>query len=189
MVANAERILFKTLLDGDWEKFKGTSNNNPNAGGGARDLRFNGLTQPQFLTIAHQLFPHATREWREREGRRLIDVYNGIIRYGSAPQQVEGIAFESPTEARKLEWRVTQVSGSHAMANAQPVAGAHQDIVIFAQLPNGELLVEFSTLASVAPVAGQVFTAFIHKVAAHPRRSGNSAVGYLDTVTGDMFHN
>lgn len=181
-IATAKRILFKTLTDGDWKKFAGHSNNDPSAGGGARDLRYNGLAT--FASIASQLFPAASQGMRKRDGvMKLVTLHEGELRYGHGPGQKDSAVFESPTDARNKEWRLTQVTGMTLANYAAPVAGSNdEDILVLAQQDNGEVWAVFSTINTVA---GGAFPAFIQGVATAPTRvKGWAAAGYKDITNG-----
>ncbi|QND80513.1 hypothetical protein H4W19_01525 [Pseudoxanthomonas mexicana] len=184
---NAEKILFKTLPDGDWRKFVGSSNNDPQQGGGARDLRFNGIQN--FQAIASSLFPNAQQVTRTRNGVQSVEtVFEGKLRYGPGAQQVDDAVFEPPTTARPLEWRFTQVSSQAAISSATPQAvPGDQDVLILIQYQQpGELVAVFSTLNTLPP--GQIAT-FIKQVCAIPRPVGHAAAGYFDLVSGLNAHN
>ena len=188
-ILQADRIFFKTLLDGDWEKVAGTSNFDPRAGGGARDFRFNGLDQQQFRTIAHQLFPNVTQELRGRQNPAMTDIYNGQIHFGPGLNNIEDAAFESPTDSRGSEWRLTQVHGKQFLASAQQLAGSNQDIIVLGQQTSGIVWAEFSTLATVGAVVGAQFAQYIDYVVNKQRHAGWAAVGYLDVVNNHKFDN
>jgi hypothetical protein len=186
-IANAHRILFKTIPAGDWRKFTGTSNDFPEEGGGARDLRFNGISH--FDAIAATLLTTPQQVTRRREGVPTpVTIHTGQLRYGSAPHQVANATFEPPTSARHREWRLTQVAGMEPMASAQPVAQAgDEDLLVLAQQPSGEVWAIFSTVNNVA--AGQ-FTQFIQSVAKHASRDPErAAVGFFDVPNNQSRHN
>lgn len=177
-IATADRILFKTLSQGDWRKFAGQSNNDPSAGGGAKDIRYNGI--PNFAAIALQFFPVTSKDSRKRDGMdQLVDIYTGSLRYGLLAGQIDDAVFESPTDARSKEWRLTKVAGMTLANYATPVAGSNdEDILVLAQQANGETWAVFST---VQTVVGGVFPQFIQAVATAPTRvAGRAAVGYRD---------
>ncbi|WP_230584015.1 hypothetical protein [Xanthomonas arboricola] len=186
-IATAKRILFKTLPDGDWKKFTGQSNANPGAGGGARDLRYNGISS--FSVIAATLFPSTKQELRKRGGiQQLLTIYEGELRYGVAPNQKDSAVFESPTDSRKGEWRLPQVTGMTLTNYAAPVAGSNdEDILVLAQQANGEVWAIFST---VSTVTGGLFPPFIQAVVTGPnRRKDWAAVGYWDTIGNILLQN
>ncbi|HEL3014585.1 TPA: hypothetical protein UL935_000299 [Stenotrophomonas maltophilia] len=186
-IGTADRILFKTLPDGDWKKFAGESNYDPSAGGGARDMRYNGIAN--FAAIASQFFPAISKEWRKRQKiQQLLDIYTGNLRYGLGAGQVDAAAFESPTDARKGEWRLTKVTGMTLANYAAPVAGGNdEDILVLAQQPNGEVWAVFST---VNTVTGGAFPAFIQAVATAPTRTaGWAAVGFMDVPNAISYQN
>ncbi|QNR96655.1 hypothetical protein ICJ04_14245 [Stenotrophomonas sp. 169] len=183
----AQRILFKTVPGGDWRKFTGTSNNNPSAGGGARDLRYNGFND--FELVASALFP--TKLIRRTRGGapKLIDAYQGSLKHTFGPSLSDEAFFENPTDVRGAEWRFTKVSGKSPIALAVPQAGpSDTDILVLVQENAGELVPVFTTLNTMPP--GPIAT-FIAQVCSAPRksRSDATAAGFLDLVAGWNDHN
>lgn len=181
------RILFKALPPGDWRKFGGVSNNNPKAGGGARDLRYNGFND--FELVAKALFP--TKLIRRTRGGapKLIDAYQGSLKHTFGPSLSDDAFFENPTDVRGAEWRFTKVNAKSPIALAQPIAGpGDTDILVLVQEQPGEVVPVFTTLNTLPP--GQV-ALFIKQVCNSPRKSRADATpaGFLDIAGGWSDHN
>ncbi|MCC5094283.1 MULTISPECIES: hypothetical protein [Xanthomonas] len=183
---NPERILFKTVPAGDWRKFVGVSNDDPNAGGGARDLRYNGFRN--FEAIAKAFFPTATPVSRVREGVVTpVNAYPGKLLHGFGSQQFDEASFEPPTTARELEWRFVRVASQAPLNNAKPLAGdGDKDIIVLVQEQIGEVVAVFTTLNTLP---ADNISAFIAAVCAAPRHPNSSAAGFFDLVTGAQDHN
>ncbi|MEB2122834.1 hypothetical protein VDS34_05970 [Xanthomonas campestris pv. campestris] len=181
-----ERILFKTLPDGDWKKFVGASNDDPNAGGGARDLRYNGFRD--FEAIAKAFFPTVTPVSRVRGGvAKTVNAYSGKLLHGFGSQQFDGASFEPPTTARELEWRFVRVTSQAPLNNAHSSAGnGDKDIIVLVQEKTGEVVAVFTTLNTLP---SDNISAFIAAACAAPRHSNYAAAGFLDLVTGYQEHN
>lgn len=183
---NPERILFKTVPAGDWRKFVGESNDDPNAGGGARDLRFNGFKD--FEAIAKAFFPAANLVPRNRNGvATSVTAYSGKLMHGFGTQQFDDASFEPPTTARDLEWRFVRVASQAPLTNAQPSAGNDdKDIIVLVQENVGEIVAVFTTLNTLP---GGNISAFIAAACAASRHPNYSAAGFFDLVTGYQEHN
>ncbi|QGL66671.1 hypothetical protein [Stenotrophomonas maltophilia] len=184
---NAQRILFKALPPGDWKKFGGVSNNDPKAGGGARDLRYNGFED--FERVAKALFPTKMIR-RTRDGTpKLISAYQGSLKHTFGPSLSDDAFFENPTDVRDAEWRFTKVSSKSPIALATPQAGEDDlDILVLVQESPGEVVPVFTTLNTMPP--GQI-SAFIHQVCQAPRKSRSDATpaGFLDIMSKWSDHN
>lgn len=183
---NPKRILFKTVPAGDWRKFVGESNDDPSAGGGARDLRFNGFKD--FEAIARAFFPVPNPVSRIRNGvATTVDAYPGKLMHGFGVQQFDDASFEPPTTARDLEWRFVRVSSQAPLTNAQPSArNGDKDIIVLVQEKVGEVVAVFTTLNTLP---ADNISAFITAACAAPRHPNYSAAGFWDLVTGDQEHN
>ncbi|WP_146095946.1 hypothetical protein [Xanthomonas arboricola] len=184
----AKRILFKTIPFGDWKKFGGVSNSNPKAGGGARDLRYNGFNN--FDLVAQTLFS-AQPIQRNRGGvPTMVTAYQGKLKHGFGLAPSDAALFENPTDVRDAEWRFTKVNAQSPIAVAQPIAAQGDvDILVLVQEQPDELVPVFTTLNTMPP--GQIRT-FIAQVCSSPRKSSNpaaTAAGFLDLVNGWNDHN
>ncbi|MEN9159186.1 hypothetical protein [Xanthomonas perforans] len=184
---NAQRILFKALPPGDWKKFGGVSNNDPKAGGGARDLRYNGFDN--FELVAQTLFP--TKMIRRTRGGapKLINAYEGLLKHTFGLSASDDAFFENPTDVRDAEWRFTKVSSKSPIAVATPMAGVGDaDILVLVQENPGEVVPVFTTLHTMPP--GQI-SAFIHQVCQARRKSRSDATpaGFLDIASNWFDHN
>ncbi len=183
---NPERILFKTVPDGDWRKFVGQSNDDPSAGGGARDLRFNGFKD--FEAIARAFFPLPNPVLRNRNGvATTVNAYSGKLMHGFGVPQFDDASFEPPTTARDLEWRFVRVASQASLTNAQPSAvNGDKDIIVLVQEKVGEIVAVFTT---VNTLPAHSISTFISAACAAPRHPNYSAAGFWDLVTGHQEHN
>lgn len=183
----AQRILFKVVPDGDWRKFSGTSNNNPSAGGGARDLRYNGFRN--FELVAQALFFPQPIQRIRNQVPTMVDAYQGKLRHGFGVAGWDDALFENPTDVRDAEWRFTKVKNQTPIAVAHSTAGpGDKDILVLVQENAGELVPVFTTLNTMplGPIS-----AFIKQVCSTPRksRSDATAAGFIDLVAGWNDHN
>jgi len=101
-------LVYREILEGDLRKLQATSNDDPDAGGGARDLRFDWNA---FRPVMHRIFS------KEATGRGGKTIRTATISYLDADQlsQTTTMAYWPPTEKRPWEDRVSRVHASPAL--------------------------------------------------------------------------
>lgn len=101
-------LVYREILEGDLRKLQATSNDDPDAGGGARDLRFDWKA---FRPVMHRIFS------KEASGRGGKTIRTAIISYvdsdGAARKTT--MAYWPPTEKRPWEDRVSRIHASPAL--------------------------------------------------------------------------
>src|SRR4051794_21215372 len=109
MSAQPQRLLFKSIEEGDRLKLEAKSNLDPSAGGGARDIR---LPHRPFEPATAKMFPTVVQEMRSRDKQRQpVDLRQAVLVWadGNGQEQVMHIVYEPPTSARPSEGRITRV--------------------------------------------------------------------------------
>lgn len=101
-------LVYREILEGDLRKLQGTSNDDPNAGGGARDLRFDWKA---FRPVMHRIFS------TEAKGRGGKSIRTATISYVDENQvsRTTLMAYWPPTKKRHWEDRVSRVHASPAL--------------------------------------------------------------------------
>lgn len=184
------RVLWKEILPGDRRKFLAQSNNEPQTGGGARDLRFGGgsLIEPVVLAM----FPKAVSVTRRRKGLPInLTRYEGRFYWkpagpaSSGAISSEAAFIEPPTTARPSEWRLTRVHTYGVFqAELPPEAPEDRVLLLLIQLNNGEIWPRFTTESSLRTSAwSQKFRTHVLQCLEQPRPSGQAAFGYLELAT------
>lgn len=127
-----QRVLFKELLDGDYRKIEASSNEDPDVGGGARDLRFN---YDAFNNFVGKMLTE--RDPVEREGGDTL--YKGKVEY--APGHIGELVWE-PAYPTRNEGRLRRIHESPAFRVAPQFRG-EAVVVLIVQVSEGPLRVHF----------------------------------------------
>ena len=111
-------LYFQEIRPGDVKKYQERSNENPQSGGGARDLR----VPLDYQSVLAQMFPRPGSD---------SDVHKGVIHW-DGPEEAGSAEIElwPPTDARPTElriarihdihgWKVDEVAYKHAQASGQ----------------------------------------------------------------------
>lgn len=181
------RLVYKQLLPGDYRKLKAESND-ANTGGGARDLRF---PFSAFEDIFRRLLPSERTERRRRNGQRVdLHVRAGTVYIDEVDEhgtvtatRTEEMVWESATDARSAEGRITKV---HAGAATADLLEARDDVkgeafALFVQDDNGELRVHYAFESELRD--GSWADAVAQPILDHldgPRRADRAVTGYID---------
>lgn len=172
------RVVFKEILSGDRKKFTATSNDNPEAGGGARDLRFSPYSK--FAPIFEKLMPE-----QDEIGIRL-----GRFHWldGEDRMSVEA-KFHPPTNARPHEGRLANVDKCLPLDQIQLDENG-TEILILAQDSDGAVWPYVTTADSLRSRSWDpVLQTAILNCLGGARRSGTAMVGYIDFENGDRYCN
>lgn len=176
--ANVMRIVFKEIVAGDRRKFEAESNDDPTAGGGARDLRFRPFDK--FGPVFSRMFPDVSDKGICRG--RLHWVQNGKEHSGDA-------FFHPPTSARPNEGRLANVD-RYLPVNKLPSEGTGTAILMLVQNDDGRVWPEFTTDRSLEKGGwhAQVRDMIVGCLRAR-RRANVSMVGFVDFETKESFCN
>lgn len=135
-IPNVERVLFKELFPGDYDKFQGVSNIAP-TGGGARDLRFSGVVP--LTPVIHAMFPVPVPSQRKRIAGPNVDVFQGKLRW---PGGAMDVVMEPFQDERDNEWRLAQVASMPPFAGRQEPPGCapgHREMLVLLQDVSGNI--------------------------------------------------
>jgi len=193
------RLVYKELLQGDYRKLSGTSNDTP-SGGGARDLRF---PYHAFDGVFARLLRGEQVLTRKRGAiRQEINVRSGAVYLDE--ETIDGVVttqaemlWESPTDSRATEGRIPRV---HASPAAQQLLRARDQMqavdgrpprvfALFVQDDNGELRVHYAYEHDLR--AGEWATAVARPILEHldniNRRRDRAVNGYIDFMTNTHY--
>lgn len=135
------RILYKEIIPGDLRKILAQSNDSK-TGGGARDFRFG--SYKKLLPVVEQMFPKKTKQNRKRDGVvEQIEVFQGEFFWHNEEGSVErkDSYFESPTDVRPSEGRITRVPEYGCFdTNRVPKGGeGNRVLLLLIQLQDGSV--------------------------------------------------
>ncbi|MFH9069693.1 hypothetical protein [Streptomyces alboflavus] len=117
------RVIYKQLSPGDLRKLRAKSND-AQTGGGARDFR---LPYRAFDPVMRKLLPQTRQEERRRNGARTtVDFHWGPVKFGTRGKEIEvvNLDWESPTDARPTEGRISRIHTHFNLPKEDPEFGA-----------------------------------------------------------------
>ena len=176
------RIVYRELLDGDYRKIDAASNNDPEAGGGARDFRFN---REAFDGMVAEMLPE--RREARREGDGLL--YVGEVE--NEPALNNELVWEPTYPSRSAEKRFRRIHESVAFNRAPRLDGEEAVIAMIIQDGNGNLRIHFERESDLRGGSD----GFSQRVSEHivdcidstrEERPRWAVKGYIDS-TGDSF--
>lgn len=181
------RAIYREVKPGDLRKLQAESNDDPSAGGGARDLRF---PAAGFDTEFKQMFTRGARGARGREIRVATIHYLDDL---GAPQTTT-MEYWPPTVSRRTEVRIARIHDSPALGGKRlPDLEKGRVFVLFTQYSNGVVRVDYAyedELRKPGVWADEIRLAILGCLEIadekNSRRSGNqvTAQGHYDFSTG-----
>lgn len=176
-VTNIERVLFKELFPGDYQKFQAISNI-AQTGGGARDLRFSGFNQLQPVIL--DMFPIVVPSQRKRAAGPNVDLQQGVLRWSSGSMDV---LFEPAQDQRDNEWRFAQVASMPPFAGrTQPAnyKASNREMILLMQDVNQDVWPVIDLTSHV--VLDAAIGAFVQSKFAKHINPAHAVVGYVDFI-------
>ena len=176
-VSNIERVLFKELFPGDYQKFQATSNI-AQTGGGARDLRFSGVNQLQPVIL--DMFPVIVPSKRKRAANPNVDLQQGALRWQGGSMDV---LFEPAQDQRDNEWRFAQVANMPPLAGrVQPATynASNREMILLMQDANHDVWPVIDVKSNV--VLDAAIGAFVQAAFASHTHPRHAVVGYFDFI-------
>lgn len=132
------RAVYREMKDGDLRKLTAESNDDPTAGGGARDLRF---PSSGFDTVLRQMF---VKDALGRSGRS-IRMATVTYRDDDGHTQTTEMEYWPPTGARPTEVRVAKIHDSPALGGKRlPDSDRGRVFVLFTQYSNDVIRVDYA---------------------------------------------
>lgn len=191
------RVLWKEIKQGDRRKFSATANDDTDAGGGARDLRFRG--GDDLDAIVRAMFPRDNAVRRRRNGAtQMVSQFEGDLWWaeqladGSWVERSQVITMEPPTTARAGEWRLTRVHTYPALAGrVPPQPSAGRLLLLLIQTIDGKIWPFFATETSLRTDASWEAAFRRHIVSCLDQwdRPGRTLFGYFEADTGREYSN
>lgn len=190
-IGPVQRLMFKEIRDGDWRKFHAISNDDPDAGGGAQDLRFSG--HQELMPVVQAMFPAKTTLPRTRGGQPNVptDVWNGSLAWVDAQgKHCKAACFELPQDNRPNELRLTNVDQYDVFAKQTKVGLNGMCVLLLLQDQNNDVWPIFTTQGKLAtdPI-DPVLQARVLQALGKFRHPNHAAVGFIDLVNGTYYDN
>lgn len=176
-VPNVERVLFKELFPGDYQKFQAASNI-AQTGGGARDLRFSGVNQLQPVIV--DMFPQVVPSHRKRVAGPNVNLQQGVLRWSGGSMDV---LFEPAQDQRDNEWRLAQVASMPPLANRVQPANynvSDREMILLLQDVNHDVWPVIELRSKV--ILDAALGAFVQSKFARHNNPSHAVVGYMDFV-------
>jgi hypothetical protein len=117
------RVVYKQLSPGDLRKLRAKSND-AQTGGGARDFR---LPYHAFDPVMSKLLPQTRQEMRRRNGvRKTVTFHCGPVKFRTQSKTIEvvDLDWESPTDSRRAEGRISRIHAHFTPPKEDPELGA-----------------------------------------------------------------
>lgn len=173
-------MLFKELLDGDYRKIEASANEDPEEGGGARDLRFN---YEAFNDFVGQML--TGRETVDREGGDTI--YVGEVEY--APGNKGELVWEPAYNARN-EGRLRRVHQSPAFRVAPDIRN-ESVFVLIVQMSEGPLRIHYVRESDLRDGRSGLDPQIAHTIAncldeTRSNRQNWATKGYVDLTSDEV---
>jgi hypothetical protein len=182
------RLVFKEILDGDRKKFLAKSNNDAEAGGGARDLRFGSVDQVK--ETLKQLFPEVEQKTNKAGNAQFKGTFNWIDQNGEHQQAT---ALLKPPYLKRNEFRIAQVH-KYACFQVRPIPKASKGnrvLLLLIQRHDGSVwphFVEEVSLRTPDAWDESVSTPLLECLDAK-RAKNVAAMGFIDLSTSKKFCN
>lgn len=184
------RAVYREIKEGDLRKLNAESNDDPSAGGGARDFRF---PASGFDLILRQMFTVPDVGARGRPIRTASVTYLDDL----GRTQVTRMEYWPPTESRRTEVRIAKIHESPALGGKRlPDTDRGRAFVLFTQYSNGVLRVDYAyedDLRVSGEWADEIRNAILDCLdladLKNEKRSGNkvTAQGYYEFTTGTGY--
>jgi hypothetical protein len=191
------RVLWKEIKQGDRRKFSATANDEPSAGGGARDLRFRG--GEHLGDIFKAMFPRESSVSRRRDGMRsVVKRHAGDFCWfeksaDSQNSKHSQVAYvEPPTTARPGEWRITRVHTYDVLREGLPPQPSDgRLLLLLIQTEGDEIWPVFITETSLRTETGwhESFRRHVLACLDRPARADRTIFGYFEADTGRQYCN
>lgn len=184
------RAVYREIKEGDIRKLQAESNDDPNAGGGARDLRF---PKSGFDTVLRQIFTGNVTGARSRAIRVATVSYLDK----SGVSKTTKLEYWPPTASRPTEVRIAKIHESPALGGQKlPDTDRGRVFVLFTQYSNGVIRVDYAyedDLRKVGIWADEIRNAILDCLENADQknrlRSKNTvtAQGYFDFLSGTGY--
>jgi hypothetical protein len=181
-------LVYREVLEGDVRKLQGKSNDNPDAGGGARDLRFDFRA---FRSVMHRIFSE------ESVGRGGVPIRTATITYtdDQGVSQTTSMAYWPPAEARWWEDRVSRVHASEALRPELLQTDSGRVFVTFTLFTNNVVRCDYAYEADLrqGEWAPEVCDAILGCIDATDTKNGQKTrnrvptSGFYDFVSGKRY--
>lgn len=132
------RAVYKEINEGDLRKLVAASNDDPSAGGGARDLRF---PASGFDSVLKQIF---TKDAVAKGGK---EIRRATVTYLDDNNQIKTTEMEywPPTSARPSEVRITKIHKSPALGGTKlPDSNLGRVFVVFTQFSDKVVRLDYA---------------------------------------------
>lgn len=181
-------VVYKEVVEGDLRKLRAESNDNPGAGGGARDLR---LPSKTFRPVMNHIF---TREAVGRGGR-LIRVADMIYLDAAREPRLTTLEYWPPTAARPREDRISKIHKSPALGGRLPDEGRGRVFVLFIKFSDNSVRVTYAYEDELRSgkwadeLSGAILSCLTKTAGKNSGRSGllMPVQGYYEFTTGVQF--
>lgn len=130
-------VVYKEVVEGDLRKLRAESNDDPGAGGGARDLR---LPTKTFRPIMNRIF---TKDAIGRGGKQIRVAEMIYLDADSIPRTTR-LEYWPPTDARPREDRISKIHKSPALGGRLPDEGRGKVFVLFIKFSNDTVRVTYA---------------------------------------------
>lgn len=182
------RVFYQEIKEGDRRKIEGKSNDDPKAGGGARDLRF---PDKKFRRLFVQMFPNETRRTRRFtdqgvEKSEEIVVHSGDVHWvdDKGANRTTTVLYWPPTHARPPEGRIANINVLGALKKLPPQTEGRL-FVLITEYSDGTVHVRHASMAGIERGNAQIADHIKRCVASTPDH--RSVRGYIDFATGQSY--
>lgn len=180
------RVFFQEILEGDRRKLEARSNDDPSAGGGARDLR---VPHSAFGPLFKKFFPDEVVKRRRRGGHSTNVTLQGgeVVWLKKGQESSRAVLYEPPTDARPAEGRIGRIHDIPALADGVPSADEGRVFLLLVQEDDGKVYPHYVTAKQLQdPKFNREIAAAIRRCAA--ATPDNRAVrGYVDYVAQKQY--
>lgn len=180
------RVFFQEILEGDRRKLEARSNDDPSAGGGARDLR---VPHKGFGTLFKKFFPAEEVKRRRRDGKPTnVTLQSGeVVWLEDGQERSRKVLYEPPTDARPAEGRIARIHDIPVLAAGVPSEDQGRVFLLLVQEDDGKVFPHYVTMKQLEdPKFNREISSAIRQCA--QETAENHAVrGYVDYVAQKKY--